>query len=145
MGAGRPTDYLPEYCEQVVELGKQGKSVVQMACALDVAKSTLYEWEKVHPEFSDAFIRAKQFAQDWWEDRAQNGLTTPGFNASLWSRSMAARFPEDYTERQKRELTGKDGGAIETKSEVAIRPRLTREEWIEQYVDTPKGSATGGA
>ena len=109
----RPTDYLPEYCERVIELGKEGKSVVQMACELEVHKATLYEWAKVHDEFSDAFTHARQWSQYWWESKGQSGLETGGFNASLWSRSMAARFPDDYTERQKRELTGKDGGAIE--------------------------------
>lgn len=110
---GRPTDYLPEHCERVIELGREGKSVVQMACELDVHKDTLYEWAKVHPEFSDAFTRAKQWSQYWWESKGQTGLETSGFNASLWSRSMAARFPDDYTERQKREVTGKDGGPVE--------------------------------
>ena len=105
----RPTDYRPEFCEQVVELGKQGKSVVQMACALDVVKQTLHNWAEQYPEFLDAFTRAKQHSQDWWESKAQAGLESGGFNASLWSRSMAARFPDDYTERQKKELTGKDG------------------------------------
>lgn len=109
----RPTLYLPEYCDQVIELGKQGKSVTQMACALDVHKDTLYEWAKVHEEFSDALTRAKQWSQNWWEDKGQGGLDTSGFNASLWSRSMAARFPDDYTERQKREVTGADGGPVE--------------------------------
>jgi hypothetical protein len=84
-----------------------------MACAVGVHKDTLYEWAKHHPEFSDAFTHAKQLSQDWWETKAQEGLTTPGFNASLWSRSMAARFPDDYTERQKREVTGANGGPVE--------------------------------
>jgi len=72
----------------------------------------------------DAFTRAKQLSQDWWETKAQTGLETPGFNASLWSRSMAARFPDDYTERQKREMTGKDGKDLfPTKVElVAVTP-----------------------
>lgn len=106
---GRPSEYRPEYCERVIELGRQGKSVVQMACDLDVVKQTLHNWTAEHPDFLDAFTRAKQLSQDWWETRAQEGLVTPGFNASLWSRSMAARFPDDYTERQKKEVTGKDG------------------------------------
>ena len=121
---GRPRDYRPEYCEQVIELGRLGKSVVQMACALDVHKDTLYEWVKVHPDFSDALTRAKQLSQDWWETKGQDGLTTPGFNASLWSRSMAARFPDDYTERQKRELAGANGKDLfPTRVElVAVKP-----------------------
>lgn len=120
---GRPTNYLPEYCQRVVELGREGKSVVQMACELDVHKDTLYEWVKVHPDFSDAFTRAKQWSQNWWENKGQSGLDASGFNASLWSRSMAARFPDDYTERQKRELTGKDGEPLFSRIEVvAVEP-----------------------
>lgn len=117
---GRPSDYRPEHCQQVIELGKQGKSVTQMACALDVAKSTLYLWEQNIPEFSDALTRARQWSQDWWENKGQGGLDSGGFNASLWSRSMAARFPEDYTERQKRELTGGNGGPVETVTTIKL-------------------------
>jgi hypothetical protein len=108
----RPSEYREEFCDRIIELGKQGKSVVQMACELDVVKQTLHNWAAEHPEFLDAFTRAKQWSQDWWENKAQTGIETSGFNASLWSRSMAARFPDDYTERQKRELTGKDGGPV---------------------------------
>jgi|ERR1700761_2117382 len=106
---GRPTVYREEYCDQIVELGRAGKSVVQMACHFDVVKQTLFNWADAHPAFLDAFMRAKQLSQDWWETKAQDSLVTPGFQASLWSRSMAARFPDDYTERSKSEITGKDG------------------------------------
>lgn len=115
---GRPSEYRPEYCDKVIELGRLGKSVVQMACAIDVARDTLYQWCKDHPEFSDAFTRARQLSQDWWENQAQCGLTADRFNASLWSRSMAARFPEDYQERKGIELTGSNGGPVEVSVEV---------------------------
>ncbi|MGV4799108.1 hypothetical protein ACSMEB_08435 [Stenotrophomonas maltophilia] len=115
---GRPSEYRPEYCAKVMELGREGKSVVQMACAIDVVRDTLYQWSKDHPEFSDAFTRARQLSQDWWETQAQCGLTADRFNASLWSRSMAARFPEDYQERKGIELTGSNGGPVEVSVEV---------------------------
>ena len=116
----RPTVYKPEYCDLVVDLGRQGKSVVQMACAIDVVRSTLYEWCKDHPEFSDAFTRAKQLSQDWWETQAQCGLTADRFNAQLWSRSMAARFPEDYQERKGVELSGPGGADIKTTTRIEL-------------------------
>lgn len=109
---GRPSEYRPEFCEQVLDLGRQGKSVVQMACHFDVVKQTLFNWTDAHPDFLDAFTRAKQLSQDWWETKGQGGLEGSGFNASLWSRSMAARFPDDYTERQKKEITGANGGPV---------------------------------
>lgn len=113
MSAGRPTDYLPEMCEQVVELGRQGKSHAQIAAALDVARQTLYNWQDTYPEFLDAITRARDLSQAWFEDKGQTGLETSGFNASLWAKQVSARFPDDYTERQKREITGKDGGPVE--------------------------------
>lgn len=106
MPAGRPTTYDPAYCEKVMELGEQGKSPVQIAVALKVPRTTMLSWASEHPEFSTALTRAKELEQDWWENAGQNGLVTPGFNATLWSKSMQARFREDYTERQEQTLRG---------------------------------------
>jgi hypothetical protein len=109
----RPTTYDPAYCDRVVEYGKQGKSVAWIAAELEVHKDTLYEWVKVHPEFSDAMTRARLESQRWWEDAGQTGMLTPGFGASVWSRSMAARFPDDWRESKGVELTGRNGGAVQ--------------------------------
>lgn len=117
----RPTEYKQEFCEQVIEYGKQGKSVAWMAAELGVSKDSLYEWAKVNDEFSDAFTRAKLESQRWWEDAGQTGLLTPGFSASVWSRSMAARFPEDWREQKGVELTGRDGGPVQV-SRVELVP-----------------------
>ena len=118
--AGRPSDYSAQYCEQVVEFGKQGKSLTWMAANIGVAKSTLYLWEQTHPEFSDSLTRARQHAQAWWEDQGQdNMLLGPGmgsFNGSVWSRSMAARFPEDWREKSETALTGPGGQPLQIES-----------------------------
>ena len=106
MPAGRPTDYRPEMCGQVVELGRQGKSHAQIAAALDVARKTLYEWQERYPEFSDAITHAKDLAQAWFEDMGQSGLVMPGFNASLWAKQVSCRFREDYTDASKIEHSG---------------------------------------
>jgi hypothetical protein len=109
----RPTDYDPAYCGQVIEYGKQGKSVAWMAAEIGVSKQTLHNWMAAHPEFMDAMDAAKAQAQRWWEDAGQSGMVTPGFSASVWSRSMAARFPDDWRESKGVELTGKDGGPVQ--------------------------------
>lgn len=123
MPAGRPTLYRPEYCSKVVELGRDGLSRVQIAAEFDVAKSTLQEWEKQHPEFSVAITLAMTLSQAWWEKKGQECLIMPAgatFQGSVWSRSMAARFPEDWRENSKMEHTGKDGGPIETETVIRI-------------------------
>ena len=107
---GRPSEYRPEFCEQVIEYGSRGKSVAWMAAELGVSRECIYEWARVHPEFSDAITQAKLKSQRWWEDMGQdNMLLPPGqgtMNASIWSRSMAARFPEDWREKQETTLKG---------------------------------------
>lgn len=109
MPAGRPTAYRPKFCETVVELGRQGKSKAQIAAALDVSRLTLDNWAAEHPEFLNAMTHARDLALSWWEDQAQQGLTAERFQASLWSRSMAARFPDDYREKAAVEHSGNVG------------------------------------
>jgi hypothetical protein len=114
---GRPSEYKPEYCEKIIELGCEGMSVVEMAAEIGCHRETLEEnWPAAYPDFSEAFTRAKQLSQAWWEKQGRiNLLLAPGvgtFNGSVWSRSMAARFPKDWREQKGVELTGKDGGPV---------------------------------
>jgi transposase len=96
---GRPSLYKPEYCDRVIEFGREGMSVVEMAAELGVARSTLEEaWPAAHEEFSEAFARARELSQAWWERQGRVGLTAERFNAQVYSRSMAARFPKDWRE-----------------------------------------------
>lgn len=107
MAGGAPTLYKSEYCLTVVEFGKRGKSITWMACALDVAKETVYEWARVHPEFSVALSRARAECQAFWEDLGEKGVGSRDFNSAVWAKNMACRFRDDWTER--REVTGADG------------------------------------
>lgn len=79
------------------------------------------EWCKAHEEFGDAIAHARDLAMAWWEDAGQSGMwqSPEGvrLNPQLWSRSMSARFPDDYSER--REITGKGGGAIQSQVVIA--------------------------
>lgn len=127
MPAGAPTLYKPEYCEKIIECGKQGMSVVEMAAELGVEHRCTIErdWPEAHPEFSEAFTRAKLLSQAWWERTGRMGMIEePGgvkVNPTIWSRSMAARFPADWRENSKHEVSGIDGKPIETKNETVIR------------------------
>jgi hypothetical protein len=123
MPAGRPSTYKPEYCEKVIELGRDGKSPTQIAVAIGVSRSTMLSWADQHLEFSAALTRAKECEQAWWEDTGQTGLRADKFNSAVWAKSMSARFRDDYTER--RELAGVPDRPIETK-EVTSRRDLAR-------------------
>ena len=108
---GRPSLYKPEYCDKIIEYGKEGRSMVQMASRLDVDRETLNYWAAHYPEFSAALTRAKVHAQNWWEDKGQAGLADRNFNAPLWHKNVASRFREDYADRK--EVTGANGGPIQ--------------------------------
>lgn len=121
MPAGRPTKYDPTYCERVVEFGKQGMSVVEMADELDVSRNTLETlWPAANPEFMEALARSRDASQAWWEKQGRLGLSADKFQASLYSRSMAARFPRDWREVKGTELTGADGGPVQTQTKVDV-------------------------
>ena len=116
MAAGRPNKYKPEYCERVIELGRLGMSVVEMAADIGVGKTTLERWREAHEEFRCALDDARDFAQAWWESQGRVNLIMPKdsgqFQGSVWSRSMAARFPKGWRENKGVELTGKDGADL---------------------------------
>lgn len=109
----RPTDYDPSYCEDVILLGKAGKSKAQMASHFDVSRQTIDNWAVAHPEFLEALTRAMAHCQAWWEDQGQTGLTHQGFNAAVWKKSVEARFRDDYTERQEQTIKGEVVNRIE--------------------------------
>ena len=77
----------------------------------------MYVWETEHEDFFRALEESRNNALNYWENLALNHIVEnpggPRLNTGLWSRSMAARFPREYRENSKVEVSGKDGGAIE--------------------------------
>lgn len=107
---GRPTDYRPEMCQQVIDLGKEGKSKAQIAAALGKSRQTLENWSAEYPDFLDALKIARDLALAWWEDKGQECLTAEKFQQSAFIFQMKNRFREDY--RDSHEHSGPEGGAI---------------------------------
>lgn len=106
MPGGRPSEYDPAYCARVIELGRSGASVVEMAHEIGCSRATIEaNWPAAHPEFLEAMEAARLASQVWWERIGQKNLEKPTFQSSVWSRSMAARFPKDWREKS---LVGSD-------------------------------------
>ena len=121
---GRPSLYDPSFCDKVVALGALGKSVEQISSVLGVSLRTMYTWRDAYPEFLHALDEAKAAEQTWWEDQAQAYMLEhkdgAKLNASIWSRSMAARFPKKYRESVKQEITGENGAPLLTNIAVSF-------------------------
>ena len=113
---GRPSQYDPAYCERIIELGRLGKSIEQIASQIGVGTKTMYNWRDEFPEFLRALEMAKELELDWWENIAQNMMVEnkdgSKLNSAIWSRSMAARFPKKYRESTKTEITGENGAPL---------------------------------
>lgn len=105
MAAGRPSEYNPDYCEKVIELGKEGKSKAQMAATLGVCRQTLDNWCDAHEEFLDAVNQAREFALVWWEDLGQKMVKENTGNATMFIFQTKNRFPNDYRDKREIEAT----------------------------------------
>jgi hypothetical protein len=97
---GRPSLYRPEYCERVIQLGRDGCSPAEIASELDVDRMTLKNWADENPEFFAALTRAKTHEQAWWEKAGKSGMIADKFNAQVWTKSVSARFRDDYCEKR---------------------------------------------
>ncbi len=78
---GRPTKYRKKFCNDLKDHFEKGFSYECFGASLAkkygdrycVSKQTLYDWEKVHPEFLDAKLRWEPLAQAFWEDIGRRG------------------------------------------------------------------------
>ena len=111
--AGRPTDYREEYCERVIEYGKEGLLPVSMASRLCVTKETLHQWARVHPTFSDAFNEARIHCEAFHMEKAVETAhgNRPG-NAPMTKFILSAAFGYREATESVNTMQNPDGTAI---------------------------------
>ena len=120
---GRPSLYRDEFCQRVAELMAEGRSLDGCAAALGVHPDSLYEWQKRHPEFSEAVQVGRAAATAFWESRllgvAQGG---PGnAQAIQWALRNRSRAASGWDHAHKKmELTGADGGPVRLQAESTV-------------------------
>lgn len=117
---GRPSKYDPSFCDLVLDLGAEGKSLAQIAACIGVNRATMHRWSQQHDDFRDAVKDAQELALAWWENAGQLNMTRMGFNATAFIFQMKNRFRDDYRDVTAMEHTGKDGGPIETRDAKAL-------------------------
>lgn len=91
---GRPTSYKPEYCNKLIEHMKKGYSFESFGAIANVNRDTLFEWAKVHKDFSDAKRMATEHCRLFWETlgiMACQGFAK-NFSAAAWIFNMKNRF-----------------------------------------------------
>lgn len=130
---GRPTKYYPALCQDLidffnVEPTKETLKTITTAkgtvieetdyvatpmpyfvdwcMKIGIHKSTMLDWVERHPEFSDAYTRAKELQE---RHLSQNALLG-NYNANF--ASLTAKNWLGWKDRQEHEHTGKDGGPL---------------------------------
>jgi len=133
---GRPTKYTPDMCQQVIELGAQGKTLKGIAARLGITHETLNDWRKTNKDFSLAIKTALALSQEWWEELGQLGAAgqIEGFNATSFIFNMKNRFREDYTEIRENRITGADGGPVQVENRQVIDMRSLNPEAREAMI-----------
>lgn len=119
---GRPSKYSPAYCNEIVQHMAEGASIASFAGEIGVARSSINEWMEVHPEFSEAVKVAKAKCAAWWEKHlrtiAMAGGGPGAATACIFGlKNMAA---EDWREKTSQEISGPEGGAIETVTRIEL-------------------------
>lgn len=116
---GKPTLYLEEYCDKLIEHMASGLSYESFAALvknfgrrMGVNRNTLYDWEKVHPEWCEAKEIGHEHCRFYWEklgiehvvnksDSLGDGISSSrSLNAAVWSLNMRNRFRDEWREKQ---------------------------------------------
>lgn len=113
MRRGRPTKYSQEmldnaykYIDTYTQYGDMIPSVEGLADLLDVSRETLYEWGRVHEDFSDILARLKARQQ---KVLINNGLSGD-FQPTITKLVLGLH---GFHEKQDTELSGAGGGPLE--------------------------------
>jgi len=107
---GRPSNYSPAFCDLVVQYGRQGMSLVEIASELQISRTSMYDWAQKFPEFSTALTRAREESQAWWERVGRFGIFRGDneIDSNLWFRNITNRFKADWGQTKAPEVEALD-------------------------------------
>lgn len=150
MPAGRPTDYCDSIADEICERLSDGESLKNICSSEEMpTRSTVYRWMSLHEEFSDMYARAREQqaetladeiiaiaddgSNDWMEKLGNegevigwqlNGEHVQRSRLRVDTRKWAASklMPKKYGDKISQEVTGKDGGPIESSVTINFTP-----------------------
>lgn len=145
-GEGCPTSYKEQYCQEMLDYFESCKNVEKyedkifapelpffskFARMIKVDETTLYEWKKKHPKFSQSFKACKAIQKELLQNYSLRGMYNPTIA------KMLLNVNHGMIERKIVEHDGKM--AIENTSDDVVVERLKEiEERIKKYEKTKK-------
>lgn len=76
----------------MLELAKEGASIIELSVALNISRDTFYEISKRDNEFADTVKICKELSEAWWEKSGRTNLMNKEFNYTGWYMNMKNRF-----------------------------------------------------
>ncbi len=147
----RPSEYQDSYAKQVYKLCLLGATDVEIADFFGVTPQTLYNWDEAHPEFLESRARGKVSADANVANRLYKralGYSHPevhvsAFQGDITLTNLVKHYPPDtqaatwwlknrqpakWKDRTVNELTGPDGGPVQSEHRITFVDPPKREE-----------------
>jgi hypothetical protein len=102
---GRPTKYKPEYCDLVIEIMANGRSLNSFAAAVGISRATVNVWMGQYPDFLEAVGIAKSKAAEWWEEVGTDIARNGGGNSTLVVFGLKNLGQNDWVEKSESTVT----------------------------------------
>lgn len=133
---GRPTDYRPEYCEQLINHMEAGGSIKSLSAKLGVSFDAMYKWFDKYPEFNEAKKVGESLSYAWFEEQSHRGMWIPTahgevLNTTLWYMNMKNRF--GWRDKHEVEQSGTvtqvhDASELKTLLDIAVDLKKSRKK-----------------
>ena len=106
---GRPLkklEDLPDAWEDtIINLSKEGASIVELAVALDISRKTLYNLSERDEHFLHTIKKCKRYCEAWWLSKGRTELYNKDFSYTGWYMNMKNRFGWADKQENKNENT----------------------------------------
>ena len=95
-GKGRPLftvkDLPKDWEERIINLSKEGASIVELAVELDICRNTFYALSERDEHFMNTVKRCKEYCEAWWLKKGRTELDNKDFSYTGWYMNMKNRF-----------------------------------------------------
>jgi len=110
---GRPTKRSPEREQAILNALRLGNTRANSAAYAEIDDNTFYRWLAADGMFRDAVVKAEADAEARFLGVIAKAAHDGTWTAAAWW--LERRRHEDYRKREGVEITGRDGGPIESR------------------------------
>ncbi len=89
---GRPSDYRPEMCDDLIEYMSQGYSLTQWCAKNNMYTEKAQDWMVSYPQFGVAYKIAREKCEEVWEEKVKNSMNDRTVNFGVLKMYMGHRF-----------------------------------------------------